>query len=191
MLPLNTNNIKNVLSSLNLVVLKSSKVAIVGMSGSRKSTISQLLIRNYEPTLEKTLVNDKYLFNISRNDWADKVGIVFQEPYLLPDTILRNLTLGNKNIGLEKVRGICEAVQIDDYITSLPNKYNSIIDDRGINISGGQRQRLAIARTLIRNPEILILDEATFALDYKTEYLIQNAFVQIRHEKTTTSVYLQ
>ncbi|MDN4872981.1 ABC transporter ATP-binding protein [Bacillus cereus] len=178
-------NEKNVLNNLNLVVSKGSKVAIVGMSGSGKSTISQLLIRNYEPTLGKILVNDKDLFNISRHDWADKVGIVFQEPYLLPDTVLSNLTLGNKNIGLEKVREICKAVQIDDYIMSLPNQYNSIIGDRGINISGGQRQRLAIARTLIRDPEILILDEATSALDYKTEYLIQNAIDQIRHEKTT------
>ncbi|WHT91493.1 ABC transporter ATP-binding protein [Bacillus cereus] len=178
-------NEKNVLNNLNLVVSKGSKVAIVGMSGSGKSTISQLLIRNYEPTLGKILVNDKDLFNISRHDWADKVGIVFQEPYLLPDTVLSNLTLGKKNIGLEKVREICKAVQIDDYIMSLPNQYNSIIGDRGINISGGQRQRLAIARTLIRDPEILILDEATSALDYKTEYLIQNAIDQIRHEKTT------
>ncbi|MCU5105990.1 ABC transporter ATP-binding protein/permease [Bacillus cereus] len=178
-------NEKNVLNNLNLVVSKGSKVAIVGMSGSGKSTISQLLIRNYEPTLGKILVNDKDLFNISRHDWTDKVGIVFQEPYLLPDTVLSNLTLGNKNIGLEKVREICKAVQIDDYIMSLPNQYNSIIGDRGINISGGQRQRLAIARTLIRDPEILILDEATSALDYKTEYLIQNAIDQIRHEKTT------
>ncbi|MBT2626895.1 ABC transporter ATP-binding protein [Bacillus sp. ISL-32] len=178
-------NEKNVLNNLNLVVSKGSKVAIVGMSGSGKSTISQLLIRNYEPTLGKILVNDKDLFNISRHDWADKVGIVFQEPYLLPDTVLSNLTLGNKNIGLEKVREICKDVQIDDYIMSLPNQYNSIIGDRGINISGGQRQRLAIARTLIRDPEILILDEATSALDYKTEYLIQNAIDQIRHEKTT------
>ncbi|KIQ79987.1 hypothetical protein RW25_26470 [Bacillus sp. L_1B0_8] len=108
-----------------------------------------------------------------------------QEPYLLPDTVLSNLILANKNIGLEKIGGICKAVQIDNYKMSVPNKYNSIIGDRGINISGGQRQRLAIVRILIRDPEILILDEATSALDYKTEYLIPNALDQIRHEKTT------
>ncbi len=153
------------------------------MSDSRKSTISQLLIRNYEPMLGKIVVNDKELFNISRYDWADKLGIVLKEPYLLPDAVLISLILANKNIGLEKVGGICKAVQIDNYKMSLPNKYNSIIGDRGINISGGQRQRLAIARILIRNPEILILDEATSAPDYKTEYLIPNAINQIGHEK--------
>ncbi|KAA0800299.1 ATP-binding cassette domain-containing protein [Bacillus sp. BB56-3] len=127
MLLLNTKKIKNVLNSLSLVVSKGSKVAIVGMSGSGKSTISQLLIRNYEPTLGKILVNEKDLFNISIHDWADKVGIVFQESYLLPDFVLSNFISGNNNIVLEKVRGICKAVQVDNYIMSLLNEYNSII----------------------------------------------------------------
>lgn len=174
----------NVLNNINLSIPIGQKIALVGSSGGGKSTIAQLLIRAFEPTKGSLRVNDVELASIKREDWTNRVAIVFQDTYLYPDTIRGNILMGNKG-SEEAIVEVCKIAQIDDYIKTLPEKYDTVIGDRGITLSGGQRQRIAIARALIRNPEILILDEATSALDLITENKLQQAVDQFRAGKTT------
>ena len=175
----------DIISHMNLDIPIGKKVAIVGTSGGGKSTIAQLLIRFYEPVAGRILVNGIPLTEVSRQDWSNRVVIVFQEPYLYPDTVRNNILMGMEEIADERLYQICQQADIHDFILTLPNTYNTIIGERGITLSGGQRQRIAIARALIRDPEILILDEATSALDLQTERVIQENIDQYRKGKTT------
>jgi ABC-type multidrug transport system fused ATPase/permease subunit len=162
-----------------------SKIAFVGASGGGKSTISQLLIRFFEPQSGSVLVNGRPLSDYKREDWTKRVDIVFQDPYLIPETIRTNLTLGREPISDEKVEAMCRVAQIHDVIQELPDGYETIIGERGITLSGGQRQRLSLARAFLANPEILILDEATSALDLETERLVQKGLDELRDGRTT------
>ncbi|GIP56758.1 ABC transporter ATP-binding protein [Paenibacillus woosongensis] len=179
------NQSHNVLTHINLDIPIGKKIAFVGGSGGGKTTIFQLLIRFFEPSEGQIRVNDYNLTDVKRSDWSKKISIVFQEPYLFPDTILHNLTFGNKDIDHDKVRSYSRLAMIDDIIEELPYGYDTVIGERGITLSGGQRQRIAIARALLRDAEILILDEATSSLDMETERLIQQQVDQFRQGKTT------
>lgn len=161
------------------------KIAFVGASGGGKSTISQLLIRFFEPQEGNILVNGRPLSDYQRADWMNKVDIVFQDPYLIPDTIRTNLTLGRESVSDEQLVAMCRVAQIHDVIQQLPDGYETIIGERGITLSGGQRQRLSLARAFLGNPEILILDEATSALDLDTERLVQKGLDELRAGRTT------
>lgn len=173
-----------VLDQIHFQIPIGSKIALVGPSGGGKSTIAQLLIRFFEPTSGEIRINGIPLNRIMRSDYAKRVDIVFQEPYLFPDTIRNNLMMG-ASISDEKLQAICQSTLIHDDIMRLPNGYETKIGERGITLSGGQRQRLALARVLLRNPEILILDEATSALDLETERQVQQNIDLLRQGKTT------
>ncbi|MGG4498890.1 ABC transporter ATP-binding protein [Brevibacillus reuszeri] len=175
----------SVLKGCNLAFPIGKKVALVGGSGSGKSTIAHLLIRFYSPDSGCILVNEKEIEQIKRGDWAKKVTIVFQEPYLFALTIRENVVMGVENVTQEQIEHVCRLMCIHDDIVNLPNGYDTTIGERGITLSGGQKQRLALARAILRNPEILILDEATSALDRHTERLIQRNMDEIRQGKTT------
>ncbi|OMG50619.1 hypothetical protein BK140_04450 [Paenibacillus macerans] len=174
-----------VLKNLSFELPVGRKIAIVGTSGSGKSSIAQLLIHNFVPEVGSIEVNGRSLNQVRRTDWTRIIGIVFQEPYLFPDTIRNNLLLGLGEQGNANMREACEAAQIDEYIMSLPDGYDTVIGERGVTLSGGERQRLSIARALIQNKEILILDEATSALDMTTERKLQYAVDRLRDGKTT------
>ncbi|WP_088104528.1 ABC transporter ATP-binding protein [Halalkalibacter urbisdiaboli] len=174
-----------ILSALDLDFPIGRKVAIVGTSGGGKSTIAQLLIRFYEPIKGVILVNGKPLKTIERSDWSNRVAIVFQEPYLYPNTVRNNILMGMEEVSDDQLYRICQAALIHEFILTLPDGYDTFIGERGITLSGGQRQRIAIARALIRDPEILILDEATSALDLISERLIQENIDAYRKGKTT------
>jgi ABC-type multidrug transport system fused ATPase/permease subunit len=161
------------------------KLAFVGTSGGGKSTISQLLIRFYEPAQGQILVNGIPLSALRREDWSSRVQIVFQEPYLFPDTIRTNIMMGRNYYSESDMREACRIAQINSFIEGLPDGYDTEVGERGITLSGGQRQRIAIARALLGSPEVLILDEATSALDLETERKLQNAVDEVRHGLTT------
>ncbi len=175
----------DILRNLSMDIPIGNKVAIVGASGGGKSTIAQLLIRFYDPPKGEIRVNGHFLSDINRKDWSSRVAIVFQEPYLYPDTVQNNILMGKGNVSEDELFRVCQIAAIHDYILSLPDGYQTVIGERGITLSGGQRQRIAIARALIRDPEILILDEATSALDLITEKEIQDNIDQYRRGQST------
>lgn len=173
-----------VLRGISVSLPIGKKIAFVGASGSGKSTIAQLLVRFYEPTGGRLLVNGVPLEQIDREQWANRTGVVFQEPYLFPDTIRSNIAFG-RNVSDDALADICRKLLIHDAIMSMPKGYDTDVGERGIALSGGQRQRIAIARSLIANPDILVLDEATSALDAETERELQQHIDGMRRGRTT------
>ncbi|MGQ8873307.1 ABC transporter ATP-binding protein [Paenibacillus sp. TSA_86.1] len=173
-----------ILDQLHFDIPIGKKIAFVGGSGGGKSTIAQLLIRFFEPTMGSIHVNGYQLSDVKRSSWLHKIAVVFQDPYILSDTILNNLTLG-RNENLSKVKSYAQMAMIDNVIEESTEGYGTIIGARGTTLSGGQRQRLAITRALIRDAEILIFDEATSSLDMETERNVQHNIDQLRKGKTT------
>ncbi|REK71604.1 ABC transporter ATP-binding protein [Paenibacillus paeoniae] len=173
-----------VLDSISMEIPVGKKVAIIGESGSGKSTIAQLLLRFYEPDEGKIEVNHVSLNHIDRVSWAQKVKVVFQDPYLFPDTLRMNILMG-RDFTQAQLEKACKEAEIHDTIMELPNGYDTLLGERGITLSGGQRQRIALARSIIGNPEILILDEATSALDLETERRVHANIDTLRKGRTT------
>ncbi|GIN74411.1 hypothetical protein J14TS2_48860 [Bacillus sp. J14TS2] len=134
---------ENILQELSMDIPIGKKVAILGTSGSGKSTIAQLLIRLHEPSTGLIKVNGHSLYDIDRSDWASRIAIVLQEPYLYPDTVQNNILMGMENVSKDELVHVCQIASIHDYVLSLPNGYETIIGERGITLSGGQRQRIA------------------------------------------------
>lgn len=176
---------KPVLSELTLSLPAGKKIAIVGASGGGKSTVTQLLLRFFEPSSGVIRVNGVPLSEIRLTDWLGKLAVVFQEPFLLPDTIRSNLLFGRGDVPESRMIEACRAAQIHDFIMTLDEGYDTVIGERGYTLSGGQRQRLAIARALLGDPEMLILDEATSALDMETERRLQEQLDEQRAGRTT------
>ncbi|TMV52213.1 ABC transporter ATP-binding protein [Paenibacillus mesophilus] len=176
---------RNVLNELKLSLPPGNKIAIVGASGGGKSTITQLLLRFFDPSSGYIRVNGIPLSDIRLSDWLGKVSVVFQEPFLLPDTIRNNLLLGRSDVTENRMIEACRDAQIHDFIVSLEQGYDTVVGERGYTLSGGQRQRVAIARAIMGDPELLILDEATSALDMETEMKLQERLDKRRAGKTT------
>lgn len=176
---------RQVLNDLNLSLPTGRKLAIVGASGGGKSTITQLLLRFFEPSSGCIRVNGIPLSDIRMSVWMGKLSVVFQEPFLLPDTIRNNLMLGRVGITEEQMIDACRGAQIHDFIESLEQGYDTVVGERGYTLSGGQRQRVAIARAMMGDPELMIMDEATSALDMETEQKLQEHLDKCRNGKTT------
>ncbi|MBO9609518.1 MAG: ABC transporter ATP-binding protein [Paenibacillaceae bacterium] len=172
--------------SLNLPLGK--KIALVGASGGGKSTILRLLIDFERPASGAVKLNGVPLGEWDASDWRSRICIVFQEPYLLPDTIRVNIAFGRSGIGDEHIEEACRVAHIHEFIAGLDKGYDTVLGERGITLSGGQRQRIALARAIVRNPEVLILDEATSALDLETERKVQAALDERRRGSTTITV---
>lgn len=175
---------RHVLRSLNVELPVGRKIAFVGLSGGGKSTIAQLLMRFYEPTEGEIYVNDVPLSDVQRKDWMDRVNIVFQDPYMLADSIRKNVLFG-KDASQEEIQASLEVTRIWDTIQGFPNGLEEEVGERGIQLSGGQRQRVSLARAILGDPEILILDEATSSLDLETEREVQRLLDEVRAGKTT------
>lgn len=181
------NNDNYTLNKLSLDLPSGKKIAFVGRSGSGKTTLLNLLLKFDVPKQGSIKVNNRSLTNFYSDEWFKHIGIVFQEPYIFADTVRNNITLGVL-VSDDKLKEICKLVCLEDDINNLPDNYNTILGERGFTISGGQRQRLALARALVRNPDILILDEATSALDIATESKVMRNIDAFRINKTTIIV---
>ena len=179
------NEGEKIIEDLNLEINPGSKNAIVGATGSGKSTIIKLLNRFYE--LDSGSI---YIDNININDYSisslrRNIAFVSQDVHLFSDTILNNITLQNNNISFLRVKDAAKEIEIDDFISSLPNGYNYNVKERGVGLSTGQRQLISFLRAYIKNPQILVLDEATSSIDTDSELLIQKAIEKITENRTS------
>lgn len=176
---------KVVLKDISLTVKAGEVVAFVGPSGAGKSTLLDLVPRFYDPTDGKIELDGINIKDIEVESLRNLLGIVTQETILFYDTVFNNIAYGLEDILEEKVINAAKIANAHDFITKLPQGYETYIGTRGFTISGGERQRLAIARAILRNPKILIFDEATSSLDTESEILVQEAIDRLMEDRTT------
>ena len=170
------NSEKPVLDNINLKIRSGMTVGIVGVTGSAKSSLVQLVPRLYDVTSGSLKVGGVDVRDYDMEVLRDQVAMVLQKNVLFSGTIAENLRWGNPNATDEEIRHACQLAQADGFIQEFPDKYDTYIEQGGTNVSGGQRQRLCIARALLKKPKILILDDSTSAVDTKTDKLIREAF---------------
>ena len=176
---------RTILKGISFTVLNGKKVAIVGPTGAGKSTISRLLFRFYDPTEGNITINNQNLREINQESLRQKIGVVPQDTVLFNDTIYYNIAYGNPLAVETDVFNAAKIAGIHDFIESIPDKYETLVGERGLKLSGGEKQRVAIARTILKNPSIFFFDEATSALDSSTEKEIQENLQKISKGKTT------
>lgn len=174
-----------ILKGVTFEVPAGKTVAIVGPSGAGKSTISRLLFRFYEPCSGKITIDGQDIASVTQSSLRQSLGMVPQDTVLFNDTIFYNIRYGRWDATEEEVREAARFAQIDDFINSLPQGYKTQVGERGLKLSGGEKQRVAIARTILKAPPLLVLDEATSALDTFTEQQIQESLYQVSKGRTT------
>jgi subfamily B ATP-binding cassette protein MsbA len=175
---------KPVFTNFSLIISKGKTTALVGSSGSGKTTLIKLLSRFYEVTGGNIYVDGRPLTSLDTRSWRNKISIVTQDVFLFSTTIWENIAYGCPNATQEQVIQASKQANAHEFISQLPQGYDTPVGDRGMRLSGGQQQRIAIARAIIRNPDILILDEATSALDNVSERLIQEALERLKENRT-------
>jgi len=176
---------RTVIKDISFEVPNGKKVAIVGPTGAGKSTISRLLFRFYDPTNGSIYINDENINSISQHSLRKIIGVVPQDTVLFNDTIHYNISYGDPKASEDDIINAAKNADIHDFVISLPDGYETIVGERGLKLSGGEKQRVAIARTFLKNPKILFFDEATSALDSATEKEIQKNLENISKNKTT------
>lgn len=176
------------LQDVNLTVPAGSHTALVGATGSGKSTLGYLVARLYDPTAGQVLLDGHDLRDLRQDTVAAAIGVVTQETYLLHASIAENLRFAAPEATDEQLREACRIAQIHDHITGLPDGYSTVVGERGYRFSGGEKQRLALARTLLRDPPVLLLDEATSALDTATEAAMGDALAGLSRGRTTIAI---
>lgn len=174
-----------VLKNFNLTVKKGTSVALVGTTGAGKSTIVNLLCRFYEPTNGEILIDNKNYKERSISWLHEKLGYVLQTPHLFNGTIKENVAYGKKDASLEEIIDACKKAQAHEFIENLPNKYDTEVGEGGSKLSLGERQLISFARAIIKDPKILILDEATSSIDTETEVKIQQIMNEFMSGRTT------
>jgi subfamily B ATP-binding cassette protein MsbA len=179
------NEDRPVLYGINFEVKPTELIAIVGLSGAGKTTIINLLSRFYTPSSGRICVDGVAINDVTLNSLRSQIGLVTQELVLFNDSVCNNIAYGLVDMPLERIEGAAKAAMAHDFIMELPLGYDTQIGEKGVLLSSGQRQRLAIARALLKNPPILVLDEATSALDSESESLIQIALTNVTKDRTT------
>lgn len=179
------NEMMPVLQEVSFEVMPNETVALVGLSGAGKTTIINLLSRFYDSTSGKITIDGIDIREVSISSIRSQIGLVTQDLILFNDTVRNNIAYGLEDISLDEIKEVAKAAKAHDFIMKLPKEYETITGEKGTLLSSGQRQRLAIARALLKNPPILILDEATSALDSESERLIQIAMDNLMKNRTT------
>lgn len=177
-----------VLENISLDINKGEMIGIVGHSGSGKTTLINLLMRLYDVTDGAIEIDGVNIKDISQNALRSQIGVVLQETHLFSGSIRDNIKYAKPHASDEEVIAAAKLANAHDFIVNLPEGYNTMVGEKGYSLSGGERQRVAIARALIHNPKILILDEATAALDTETEKLIQDAINKLTKDRTTFAI---
>jgi ABC-type multidrug transport system fused ATPase/permease subunit len=179
---------KATLKQINFSVKRGEMVGLVGPSGAGKTTIVDLLLRLFPLNSGDILLDKVSINDISLKEWRTKIGYVSQDIFLINDTIENNIKFYNNDLTKDEVEKFAKIANIFDFVSSLPNKFSTVIGERGTLLSGGQRQRIVLARILARNPQILILDEATSALDNESEMQIQKAIEKLKGKMTVVAI---
>jgi ATP-binding cassette, subfamily B, heavy metal transporter len=174
-----------ILKNVSFEVPAGKMVAIVGPSGAGKSTISRILFRFYELSSGRVLIDGQNIRDVTQASLRAALGMVPQDTVLFNDTIEYNIRYGKPDATVAEVREAARLAQIDDFVMTLPQGYHALVGERGLKLSGGEKQRVAIARTILKAPPILMLDEATSALDSHTEHEIQDALERVARERTS------
>ena len=177
-----------ILNDLNVEIQGGAKVAIVGSSGSGKSTIGRLLFRFYDVSGGSVSIDGQDIKNVTQSSLHNVIGVVPQDTVLFNDSIFYNIAYGKDNATTAEVEKAARAAQIHEFIASLPDGYGTTVGERGLKLSGGEKQRVGIARTLLKDPPILLLDEATSALDSETEREIHDALENAGKGRTVISI---
>ncbi|HLR53531.1 MAG TPA: ABC transporter ATP-binding protein [Pseudogracilibacillus sp.] len=175
----------NVINGVNLHVNKGETIALVGMSGGGKSTLVSLIPRFYDVLNGSIKIDGTDVREVTQRSLRDHIGMVLQDNILFSESIAMNIRMGNPDATDEEVIEAAKAANAHGFIEDLPEKYDTLVGERGVKLSGGQQQRIAIARVFLKNPPILIFDEATSALDLESENTIQNAMVRLAEQRTT------
>jgi ATP-binding cassette, subfamily B, bacterial len=173
---------------VSFTVPEGSTTAIVGETGSGKTTLGYLAARLYDVDRGKVAIGGVDIRDLSFEALTNLVGVVSQETYLFHASVRENLRFAKPDATDEEIERAAEAAMIHDVIASLPDGYDTVVGERGYRFSGGEKQRIAIARTILRNPPILVLDEATSALDTETERLVQGALDSLAEGRTTITI---
>jgi ATP-binding cassette subfamily B protein len=174
----------NALEDVSFTARPGQLVALVGPSGAGKTTLTYLIPRLYDPTEGHILLDDQDLLQVSLDSLSAQIGMVTQETHLFHDTIRTNLLYARLDATQSELEAAAQAANIHEFIASLPDGYDTIVGERGYRLSGGEKQRVALARVILKNPRILVLDEATSHLDSESELLIQEALKRVMAGRT-------
>jgi ATP-binding cassette subfamily B protein len=173
------------IEDLSLVALPGQTVAIVGPTGAGKTTLVNLIMRFYELDAGHITLDGVDISTIARAELRSQIGMVLQDAWLFGGTIRDNIAYGDPSASDEQIQAAARATYVDRFVRSLPDGYDTVIDDEGNNVSAGEKQLITIARAFLANPSLLILDEATSSVDTRTEVLVQRAMAALRSERTS------
>jgi ABC-type transport system involved in Fe-S cluster assembly fused permease/ATPase subunit len=179
------NEERKVLDNISFEIPSGKKIAVVGPSGAGKSTLSRLLFRFYEVDSGRILIDGQDIRDVAQASLRENIGIVPQDTVLFNQSIFHNIHYANQDASMEDVIHAARVANIHDFIQSLPDGYQTIVGERGLKLSGGEKQRIAIARVILKNPRILVFDEATSSLDSRSEQSILSSLSEVAMQHTT------
>lgn len=176
------------LKDLSFTIGKGQSVALVGRSGAGKSTVIRLILRIYDPEAGEILINGNDIKEYAQEDVRRLAGVVLQDVALFNDSVANNIAVTDPDASISKIESAAKVAHIHEFISALPKGYETLVGERGIKLSGGEKQRVSIARAVLRNPEIILLDEATSALDSESEKFVQDGLKKLLKDRTAVII---